>query len=182
MITLRLFSALALATVLLLPLGCAPSLQPPRSDYIGGPLPQQFRRTTDYRSETFWSRLSPDAYERLERLPQHLSTDQQLIVQEFGAPDYQREFESLENEDVVEWLNVDRNTLYQFIDGSLVFEGDMRDLEHVLLRRGYPYRVIYNIDYPGVERITFMYREVFGSGLEFYSFARGMLIHQERTL
>lgn len=182
MIMMRLFSALALAMALLLPLGCAPNLQPPPSDYLGGRLPQQFRRTTDYRSETFWSRLNSDAYERLERLPRNLSTDQQLIVQEFGAPGYQREFESLEREDVIEWLNVDRDSLYQFIDGSLVFEGEIRDLEHVLLRRGYPYRVIYNIDYPGVERITFMYREVFGSGLEFYSFARGMLVHRERTL
>ncbi|MBN1476670.1 hypothetical protein JXA47_07955 [Candidatus Sumerlaeota bacterium] len=169
------------ALIPLLALGCTGSRSFPRADYVHGPIPHQARRTTDYSREAFWAPLNRTAYEALEHLPRRMSTDQDLVVREFGPPQWGREFESLEGEDVLEWLQVDQNRLFQFVEGELVFEGDIRDLEHTLLSHGVPDEVLYHVVDPGVERVTFIYSDVNRSSRAMYfDFSNGMMTFEER--
>jgi hypothetical protein len=176
----RIAIAAACAVALTAFLGCAGNRSVPRADYIHGPLPHQARRAPDYAGETFWARLAPEAYEPMSAVPAQLSPDQDLAVREFGPPEYRREFESLEGEDVLEWLDLDHDTLFQFIDGELVYQGEIRDLEHALLRYGYPNEAIYHLQEANVERLTFVYEPPYAHRRRIVSFANGIQVFEER--
>jgi hypothetical protein len=169
--------ALAVAGALLA-FGCASRVIPP-ADYIHGPYPHQARRAPDYGSQTLWSTLHRNAYEPLTQAPSRLSPDQDLVVHEYGPPTHRREFRSLEGEVVVEWLNVDQNRLFQFTGGRLIFDGDIRDLEHTLLRYGSPQDVTYHQFDPEIERVTFIYRQPYTMRMQYFDFANGTLDYEE---
>jgi hypothetical protein len=172
---------LALIALIGLVLGCASSSRDiPRADHMHGPIPHQVRRAPNYASMTFWSHLNHEVYEPVEGLPGDLSIDQELTIREFGQPDYWRDFTSLEGENVTEWLNIDHGVLHQFVDGEKVFQGDIRDLEHTLLRYGAPNEVSYRILSPQIERVLFMYQPAFSRRASYFDFANGALVHQNR--
>lgn len=180
--TLRLWALIALGALVGLAGGCGRNTAAiPAADHMHGPVPHQVRRLSDYRSEAFWSHLHPDIFEVVEALPRHMSVDQELTVREFGQPDYQREFEALTGEEVLEWLSMDHGVLHQFVDGTLVFQGEIRDLEHTLLRFGAPNSVMYRMQDPQIERVTFMYRRAFTTASQYFDFANGALIFEGRN-
>jgi hypothetical protein len=177
--TLRFRDTLALAAAsALLALGCA-SRTPPPADYIHGPLPHQERRAPDYSHDTFWSHLSHEAYETLSQAPADRSEDQEMVVREFGPPTHRREFTSLMGEDVVEWLNIGQNQLFQFIGGALAYQGEIRDIEHTLIRWGRPNEVIYRHQDPEIDRVTFIYRPAYSVESTYFDFANGTLDYEE---
>ncbi len=169
----------ALALSAMLALGCASNRTIPRADYQHGPLPHQHRRLHQWGSMAFWSRLSPDVYDAVESLPRDLSVDQDLTVREFGPPQWEREFKSLDRERVLEWLNIDHGLVFHYIDGELVFQGPIRDIEHVMLRHGQPNRVLQSMTTAQVERVTFVYSRVFSLAREYHSFANGALVTED---
>lgn len=177
---LRTFPLIAGVLILIFTGGCARSTRDvPRADYRHGPLPHQERRSTDWVYEDFLLR-SPDDYDRLEHLDEdELSTDQRLIVQEFGMPDFERTFWALSQENVQEWLDIDDNLCLQFVEGELVFQGPTSDMEHTILRYGVPSEVLRSMGYAGVERITFIYTRRFTPSQMHFSFANGALILEE---
>lgn len=175
--TLRLIAVAPLAAAFAL--GCASRTVPP-ADYIHGPVPHQARRATDYATETLWSTLAREAYRPLARVPARRSPDQDLVIREFGPPSHERRFDSIENEAVVEWLNIDHNQLFQFVGGRLVFQGEIRDLEHTLLRHGQPSIAMYHQFDPEIERVTFVYAEPYTMERLYFNFANGMLDFEER--
>lgn len=161
--------------------GCTVGHRPiPRADYVHGALPHQERREPDYAQFERWVWLSPDAYEPVEGTPDELSADQRLTVREFGPPAFKREFETFSGEQVLEWLNPEHNLCFQYIDGALVFQGPMRDLEHTLLRHGRPQRVVFNTAERNIRRVTLVYERPFSLERQFYSFADGQLIYEEQ--
>jgi hypothetical protein len=160
--------------------GCASgSRQFPRADYAHGPMPHQARRVQNYPDLTRWSRLSHEAYEPVHSLPRRLSVDQDLIVREFGQPAYQRQFETAEGEKVLEWLNIEQNLCFQFVDGELVFQGPIRDIEQILLSHGRPQIASAHIDESNIERVFFVYTHPFSMDRQYFSFANGQLIYEE---
>jgi hypothetical protein len=168
------------ALALVLALGCARTRDIPRADHMHGPFPRQYLRTQDYAWDTFISWIAREVYEPVGRLSRRLSRDQRLIVHEFAPPIHSREFKSLERERILEWLNIDHDLMCQFIDGTLVYQGEIRDLEHTLLRHGRPSSVIYHQDEGEIERVTFIYKEVYNMERQYFDFANGHLITEDR--
>jgi hypothetical protein len=186
----RALATAGLAVALSITLACTTSRDIPRADHMHGPLPHQQLRSPDYDRITFWAPLDNEVYERVRVSdgeimafggPLVLTRDQELIVHEFGPPEYGRRFRSLEGERVLEWLLIDQNLMCQFVEGTLVYQGEIRDLEHTLLRHGAPAEVMYNVhSLGGNERVTFIYSKSLEPDSQYYSFSNGQLVYEDR--
>ena len=84
------------------------------------------------------------------------------ILSEFGAPDaVRRPYKSLEGERVKEWVYIDKDRVFQFVAGELVYEGPVTDSEVILMTYGYPNTCIRTMHEPDVVNRSFRYTEYF---------------------
>lgn len=140
----------------------------------------------------------PIAYKRLERFPQrdffHHWTrqvylppkanfepegmDQEVIFEQWGTPDYYRKrFRSLEGQMVDEWIYYGDRILFQFVEGRLVYDGAVTDLETLFLRRGFPDRMIVKMGETGKVKHVFYYTSYLDpSRQESYNLTNGRII------
>jgi hypothetical protein len=86
-----------------------------------------------------------------------LSPDQKQIVQLIGIPEYERTFPNLSGKRVEEWVYLDQDYLAQFIYGTVVYIGQVDDLEKVLIDLGPP-TDLYYIEFSGIRKDIFKYR------------------------
>ncbi len=85
-----------------------------------------FWRTKEYRKNT-------------KELSYLLSDEQEDLISRYGQPDYiRRTFFSTRGDRVHEWLFWDDQRVAQFVQGQVVWEGQLTDLEKVLLLYGRP--------------------------------------------
>ncbi len=99
-----------------------------------------FKRYSVHQEINYWHRFRRTAYDAVSNpLSTPLSEDMRSVLERHGQPSYVREnFESRTNELVDEWLFWDRKTTVQFIEGQLVYEGPLTDMDHYRVVYGYP--------------------------------------------
>lgn len=89
------------------------------------------------------------------------SPDQEVLLEEWGPPDYvRRRFESNEDERVDEWAYLDEFRIFQFVKGEIVYEGPLTDYEQTLMRYGFPDRMSTLINEQGRVVHAFVYKSV----------------------
>ena len=105
------------------------------------------------------------------------------IIEIWGRPDWiRRPFESNSGDKVHEWIYLDLNQMFQFVDGMLVYEGPVTDFEQTLIRRGYPQRAMTLRESNGKVITILIYTKIWGSRIDQYRFVNGMLSFQEEGI
>jgi hypothetical protein len=91
-----------------------------------------------------------------------LSDDQKKTIEQYGQPDYIRHtFYSTRRDMVKEWVYWEKQKVFQFVRGTLVFEGPLTDLERVLIVYGYPTKSLSEELEKDINRTTFYYSSPF---------------------
>jgi hypothetical protein len=106
------------------------------------------------------------------------------VLAKWGQPDWLRgPFRTTRGDQATEWLFERQNRIFQWVDGELVYQGPVTDVERTMLVHGAPSQVMITQLEPNIRRETFIYRETFrGSGHErVYSFSNGKLIFSQET-
>lgn len=140
----------------------------------------QFKRFERFPERDFQHRFVRKAYSAGSESDVELAgEDMQPIVEEWGKPDFVRKpFHALGGELVREWVYLDNRRVFQFVDGHLVFEGELTDLEQLLIRLGYPDAMTTTIGESGIVRQAMVYHGVILPGrLETYNLANGWIVH-----
>ncbi len=102
------------------------------------------------------------------------SPEQQETLELFGRPEHVRKpFWSTEGDKVDEWLYPRHNLLVQWIQGRKAYEGEITDMERILLRKGYPLQCFSDVDHFGVSRQSWIYRDEIEAKQEIVYFADG---------
>lgn len=101
---------------------------------------EEFKRIEKFAQADVIHHLRKTAY--LEPTPGRMrgaGEDGKVLIDDLGRPDWvRRPFRSLQEERVEEWLYVYDDLMFQFVDGWIVYEGPITDMEITLLQRGYP--------------------------------------------
>lgn len=122
---------------------------------------------------------------KLKRESQDILTeDQKAILKEWGQPDYLRgPFKTTRGDIAIEWAYHPLNHLFQFVDGTMVYEGPLTDQERTAITYGAPRETMVTYLEPNIKRETWIYRPWFISALsreKVFSFTNGKLTyHQE---
>jgi hypothetical protein len=114
----------------------------------------------------------------------NLTPDQQRVLAQWGQPDWLRgPFRTTRGDTATEWLYERQNRIFQWVDGELVYQGPVTDVERTMLVHGAPTHVIITYLEPNTRRETFIYRDTFRSmGREkVFSFSNGRLIFSQET-
>lgn len=166
---------------LALTLSCAPYSTPTTFRYDAAGVPQSIKRVERFPQRDFVHHFVRQAYFKpAEPFAPTPKTDQAVTFEEWGKPDWvRRPFRSLDNELVAEWVYLDRGHIFQFIGSQLVFEGPLTDYEQVLLRRGYPDRVLQTRLETGTNEDVFIYFAMFSPRLEQFHFMNGTMTESQ---
>jgi hypothetical protein len=172
-----------LLLVTLLAAGCARSQSPLPQRYDATGIPHSFKRIEQHPQRDFVHHWVRKAYIRPDhgyKMFEPAGVDQQTAVQEWGRPDWiRKQFRSLENDRVQEWLYLDKGHIFQFIGTDLVYEGPLTDYEQTLLSRGYPDRCMMVLRESGEREDLFVYTRVFTPWLEQIKFRDGRIIQSQ---
>jgi hypothetical protein len=105
------------------------------------------------------------------------------VVREWGQPAYLRgPFKTTQGDVTIEWAYHSTNHLFQFVDGTMVYEGPLTDQERTAITYGAPKEAIVSILEPNVRRETWIYRPTFLWGREhLVSFTNGKLTYEQST-
>ena len=139
-----------------------------------------YKRFERYPRRDFTHRFVRSAYSTPRGEFDLAGADQQTILEQWGSPEYVRKrFTSLQDERIEEWLYMDLQRLFQFVDHNIVYEGPITDLEQLLLLHGYPDKMTTHIGESGIVRHMLYYRPIFNPGrFETYNLADGKIIHR----
>ncbi|MGB9691102.1 MAG: hypothetical protein ACPL7D_02930, partial [Candidatus Sumerlaeaceae bacterium] len=121
---------------------------------------------------------------RLKRQPEVvLSEDQKAILRAWGQPDYLRgPYRSSRGDTVIEWAYHRLNHLFQFVDGTMVFEGPLTDQERTVLTYGLPREILSSTVAPNIRRETWFYNSSWHPNKEMvFSFANGKLVFADEN-
>ncbi len=146
--SLRLLSAnyLFLAILLVCGLAMAGCVSRPQVIYEHDGSISSYKRYERHGERDFIHRFSRRAYRHPRPDFYGRGDDQRLILEQWGDPDYVRKtFRSLQGERVVEWVYLDKKRVIQFIKHEMIFDGELTDLEQIMLRNGYPDRIVTTI-------------------------------------
>ena len=89
----------------------------------------------------FWK--TKEYYKNTGKIRWLLSEDQKKTIARYGQPDYfRRVFFSTRFDRVHEWLYWDKQRVVQFVNGQLVWDGQLTDFEKILLLHGRPTKCI----------------------------------------
>lgn len=110
-------------------------------------------------------------------------TDQQKeILDEWGQPDYLRgPFRSTRNDQVNEWVYLQSNHLFQFVDGMMVFEGPLTDQDRTMITYGAPTERTVTQSEPGIRHEFWVYRPWYTVNFDekMFKFANGKMIYSQ---
>jgi hypothetical protein len=153
----------------------------PRWRYDDEGKPHEYKRYARNMSVDQFNRYFRRCYYKVKHPLEHfISDDQRDYITAHGQPDYTRKpFRSREDERVEEWLYLAKNRLVQWVKGGQVFEGDVTDMERIMIRLGYPTGILVSQEEPSVERFTFTYDKPLDRQHEVYSFANGQLVFSQ---
>jgi hypothetical protein len=143
--------------------GCGNLNRVPRYDITGeDKMPKQFKRYARHDEQDFLNRMRAEAYyRRTQELEHPLSADQKDVILRHGQPDYiRRRFKSTSNELVDQWVWWDRDVTTQFVQGQLVWEGPLTDMDKTLVKSGYPSKARFVDPVPGTRRDIWIYEGV----------------------
>ncbi len=154
---------LLLVAAILAGAGCGNLNRVPRYT-IGGEekLPVAFKRFARHDEQDFINRMRAEAYyRRVQELEPPLSESQRDVIARHGQPDYiRRRFKSTSNELVDQWVWWDRDVTTQFVQGELVWEGPLTDMDKFLVRFGYPQKARFLDPVPGTRRDIWVYEGI----------------------
>jgi hypothetical protein len=157
-------SLAVLGTIAALALGAAACTtnRGPRFEMRTGE-PEQFRRFTHRPFVDHIFRWNKQAFTKVENhLDDVVSEDKADVLRRHGQPEYVRTgVPSRSNERFDEWAYWDRNTICQFVQGELVYEGPMLDTDRWLIRHGYPSEALYQDYEDGPVREIWTYNGLF---------------------
>jgi hypothetical protein len=160
--------------------GCAQTRPKPQLVYHPTGEITTFKRYERYPQRDFFHRFVRKAYQPpQDRDFDFARPDQQHLLDAWGRPDYIRKrFQSLEDERVEEWVYLDQQYMFQFVDHRIVYEGELTDLEQLLIRKGYPDRLETSLGESGIPRHALIYWNIFLPGrLETYGLSNGWIAH-----
>jgi hypothetical protein len=140
--------------------------------------PVSFKRLEVHPQLDYFHHIRRAAYRAPENGFEAASEDQESIVDQWGPPSHVRKpFKTMEDEKVEEWLYYDRQQIFQFSGGALIYDGPMTDMETLLLRRGYPHRATTAISETGKVKHVFVYRRLTDSyRVEAYNLTNGWIV------
>jgi len=161
-------------------LACA-SGKAPRWNYDTEGRPSQYKRYPRNIQVDYASKFRRVAYKKVTRpIESFLTDEQRQWVGKHSQPDYRRRsFWSRESERVDEWIYLTQNILVQFVQGHVAYEGEVTDVERIMITHGYPRGCIIGQSEPGTEQWTFVYSRPFDLEREVYSFANGKLLFRQ---
>jgi len=168
------------ATMATLLLACAAGT-PPRWQYDREGQGQQYKRYPRNLAVDYMTRFRRVAYIKVTQpLEDYLSDDQRQWISQHGQPDYRRRpFRSREGERVEEWLHLTANKMVQFVKGRVVFDGEVTDVERIMITYGYPRGCLVGQAEPGAEQWAFIYARPFDLEREVFHFANGKLLYRQ---
>lgn len=137
----------------------------------------QFRRYTGRPATDYVFRWTKLAFDRVSSdIDGPLSEDKQAMLERRGRPDYKRDnVKASRPETFDEWVYWDQNIICQFVQGELVYEGELLDSDKTLVTWGYP-SIAYSQKYEyGPTRELWVYDHLFDMGSRSYSFSDGKL-------
>lgn len=136
-----------------------------------------FKRHEAHPQRDFVHRFFRKAYRAANDDFDFASEEQEVLLEEWGRPTYLRNpFSSIEGEGVEEWVYLDQQRIFQFVDRGLVYEGPLTDFEMLLIRYGYPDRIQMTMSNMGPTLQKLFYRAMFGAGrLDIYVLSDGWL-------
>ena len=174
--TIRLTALASFAALVLL--GC---MNAPRWRYDQTGAAREYKRYARNIAVDYFTRFSRKAYDPVTRpIADFLTDEQRDYVEKQGQPDYRRRpFQSRLDEEVDEWIYLEQNRMVQFVRGYRVYEGEVTDLERIMIRYGYPRGVIMGQVEPGIERFTLVYGRPWDLEREVFSFADGKLVFSQ---
>jgi hypothetical protein len=163
---------------LLLTSGCWTN-RSPRFDMSSGE-PEQIRRYTGRPETDYIFRWGRNAFTQVRSDLDIVMTGDRLdVLTRHGRPDYVREgVKGWRNESFDEWVYWDRNTIVQFIQDELVFEGPLLDSDRHLVLYGFPTRAYTQQYEVGPRREIWIYADIWKTRTREYSFSDGKLVYQ----
>lgn len=174
-------AGLALCLAALSWAGCArrTAWLPQRYDAAG--IPHSFKRHEQFPQRDFLHHFVRRAYRKpAVWFGPKEGTDPAVTFKQWGKPDWIRKpFRSFQNERVKEWIYLDKQRIFQFTGGQLVYEGPLTDYEQCLIARGYPDRTEQTFVETGTDGQIFVYTKVFAPWLEEFHFVNGMVLQSQ---
>lgn len=111
-----------------------------------------------------------------------LSPQQQAVLMDLGKPELIRHsFKSRGEELVQEWLYLEKQRLYQFVEGMIAYEGPVTDQERILAEHGYPDHVSQMKFEGGGEWVHWEYRVPLSVDMKQFTFSKDNLVYQQRV-
>lgn len=153
----------------------------------------EFKRYENNMERDFLHHFSRKAYAepRKRRLPhgelqlmpgtgELMLSDRGQLLEDFGPPTLMRySFKSREGEKIEEWLYRDSLLVFQFVDGQLVYQGPMSDLETLLIIHGYPDRFSRAQIHPDSEVQVFTYQPLFSTRISIFKLVNDILAFKQ---
>ena len=171
-------SLIALAAILV---GCSHTRPKPQLIHHRDGSMTTYKRYERLPQRDFFNRIVRKAYDVPDAGDFDFSgQSQDILLEQWGRPDYVRKpFTSLQGEKVEEWVYLDQNRIFQFVDHELIFEGELTDLEQILMRKGYPDQGIDDRVPAGARSSTHSITETFSfrENIETFNLANGWLVH-----
>lgn len=140
----------------------------------------QFKRYERRMQRDFVNHFTRTAYKRCRDADfDFANPDQCAVLKEWGAPDYVRKpFRDLEERWIEEWVYFGKDHVFQFSDHNLVYEGEVTDLEQLLLRLGYPDRAEITKGESGlVKHFLYYERPITRGRQDSYELANGWIVY-----
>lgn len=166
------------ATVLLIAVAassCTTNTKP-RFDVEDGKV-SSYRRYTGRPATDYVFRWTKKAFDKVDSdIDGPLSEDKVAMLERRGRPDYKRDdVRATRPETFDEWVYWDQNVICQFVQGELVYEGELLDSDKTLVTWGYPSDAWSQKYEYGPTRELWVYEHVFEMGGRSYSFSDGKL-------
>ncbi len=107
-----------------------------------------------------------------------LLSDRAQLLEDLGPPTMMRRklFKSREGERIEEWVYRDDLLVAQFLDGRLVYQGPLSDLETLLTIHGYPDRFSRGHIHPDGEMKVFTYLPLFSAKVSLFKLVNDELV------
>lgn len=163
--------------------GCGNLNRTPRYEAPEAMTIKTFKRETENQSQDYIINWKRDAYSKVTRpITRGVSPDQKDVLARHGQPDYLRKsWRALNADELVdEWAYWDRNVCVQFVQGQLVWEGPLTDMDRIRIQYGYPKRSSTQKVETGVRRDVWDYQGMTDSRGMIFTFTEEKLVSENR--
>jgi hypothetical protein len=171
---------LSLSVLAVFVLGCAMHTRP-LFDYSAAGEKVMIKRRAKRPNVDYLLRWRSKAYvKNTSELKWLLSDDQKKVIEQNGQPDYiRRTFYSTRRDMVKEWVYWEKQKVFQFVRGTLVYEGPLTDLEKTLITYGYPTNCMNTQLENNINRTTFYYKSPFTVRHRIVSFSNDKIVYDQ---